>query len=375
VNDLFKRGLPFEIVDLRGLYLGEAADSVGLQAFSEALKATQSLEILEIPTKNITVEGAKLLEEALKVNRSLHTFIVNNNGGKLKPYRWEEGITTGHPYSMLGQSRSQQPNDFLWLSAALKTNQSLTEVDLSHNAITLDGWKWLSEALKTNQSLTSLNLTPTHVSPEGCHLLSEALKHNQVLSHLVMNNNYIATEGCRWLSGALKVSQSLTELGLYNNNITADGCKWLTDGLKFNQSLLVIDLEGNDIMSEGFKWLLDCLKINRALIRVVYDQKHMQVEEIQNMQQMFDRNRNFQRELITRTIIAIISVAKRPESYCVFPAEIWVLIFKHISFPGIQSFEGVAKMIFANISAICDKIRDHSPLTIKRANNKLNLFV
>ena len=53
------------------------------------------------------------------------------------------------------------------LFEALKTNNTITSLDLRDNSLTEEDIKLLSEALKTNISITSLNLSYNKINVEG----------------------------------------------------------------------------------------------------------------------------------------------------------------------------------------------------------------
>ena len=62
------------------------------------------------------------------------------------------------------------------LSTALKTNATLTSLDLSLNNVCPAGAESLSTALKTNTTLTNLDLSLNNVGPAGAESLATALK-------------------------------------------------------------------------------------------------------------------------------------------------------------------------------------------------------
>ncbi|KAG9060730.1 hypothetical protein KI688_008941 [Linnemannia hyalina] len=68
------------------------------------------------------------------------------------------------------------------LSETLKTNSSLTTLNLERNSIGDNGAQALSEALKTNSTLTTLNLLRNSIGDNGAQALSEALKTNSTLT-------------------------------------------------------------------------------------------------------------------------------------------------------------------------------------------------
>ncbi|KAF9431949.1 hypothetical protein BGZ76_011486 [Entomortierella beljakovae] len=153
----------------------------------------------------------------------------------------------------------------LALSEALKTNTALTTLDLQGNLIGNEGALALSGALKTNTTLTTLNLQGSMIRREGAIALSEALKTNTTLTALNLQGSLIDKEGVLALSDALKTNTTLTNLNLMKNSIEIDGAHALSEALKTNATLTTLDLQGNIIGKKGAHALSDALKTNTAL--------------------------------------------------------------------------------------------------------------
>ncbi|KAF9112498.1 hypothetical protein BGX30_007266, partial [Mortierella sp. GBA39] len=66
--------------------------------------------------------------------------------------------------------------EFGILAEALKTNSTLTTMDLQYNSIGLDGAKALAEALRTNSTLTTLKLYGNSIGSDGAMALSKVTK-------------------------------------------------------------------------------------------------------------------------------------------------------------------------------------------------------
>ncbi|EMP38641.1 NACHT, LRR and PYD domains-containing protein 3 [Chelonia mydas] len=145
------------------------------------------------------------------------------------------------------------------LAAVLRTNQSLTELDLGYNQyiggsgvqLLCEGLKhpncksqrlglwncglkgascgYLAAVLRTSQSLTELELRDNvSLGYSGVQLLCEGLKHpNCKLQRLGLQSL-----SCGDLSSVFSTSQTLTELDLKNNTIRDSGVQLLCEGLK-----------------------------------------------------------------------------------------------------------------------------------------------
>ncbi|KAF9577007.1 hypothetical protein BGW38_008081, partial [Lunasporangiospora selenospora] len=148
---------------------------------------------------------------------------------------------------------------------ALKTNSTLTTLDLFSNGIGDDGAKALAEALKINSALTNLYLNHNSIGVNGAKALAESLKVNSTLTTLDSYNNIIGDDGAKALAEALKINSTLTTLCMGHNNIGDDGANTLADALKINSTLTTLKLEQNNIGDDGAKALAETLKINSAL--------------------------------------------------------------------------------------------------------------
>ncbi|KAF9578686.1 hypothetical protein BGW38_005403, partial [Lunasporangiospora selenospora] len=150
------------------------------------------------------------------------------------------------------------------LAEALKINSTLTALDLFYNKIGVYGAKALAEALKINSTLTTLNLDYNNIGDNGTKALAEALKINSILTTLNLYSNNIGNDGAKALAVALKINSNLTTLDL-NHNIGVDGAKALAEALKINSTLTTLNLLTNKIGVDGAKALAEALKINSNL--------------------------------------------------------------------------------------------------------------
>ncbi|KAF9176569.1 hypothetical protein BGZ50_000303 [Haplosporangium sp. Z 11] len=94
-------------------------------------------------------------------------------------------------------------NELGILAETLKTNTTLTTLDLGNNSIKDSGAVVLSEALKTNLTLTILDLGINSIGNNGAVALSEALKTNSTLTTLNLEGNSVGVNGVLALSEAL----------------------------------------------------------------------------------------------------------------------------------------------------------------------------
>ncbi|KAF9944994.1 hypothetical protein BGZ72_001783, partial [Mortierella alpina] len=142
-------------------------------------------------------------------------------------------------------------NGALALSEALKINSTLTTLDLWNNSIGDNGAQALSEALKTNSTLTTLDLRGNSIWFKGLLAFSEAFKTNSTMTTLDLRSNLFKDNIAMTLSETFKTNSILTTLDLQNNSIGDNGAQALSEGLKINSTLTTLDLRNNSIGSKG----------------------------------------------------------------------------------------------------------------------------
>jgi hypothetical protein len=113
------------------------------------------------------------------------------------------------------------------------------ELALAHNSIKEKEVGILAEALKTNSTLTTLNLYKSSIGSDGAKALAEALKTNSTLTTLDLQRSSIGDDGAKALAEALKTNSTLTTLDLSWNSIGSDGAKALAEALKTNSTLTI----------------------------------------------------------------------------------------------------------------------------------------
>ncbi|KFH69340.1 hypothetical protein MVEG_04154 [Podila verticillata NRRL 6337] len=156
-------------------------------------------------------------------------------------------------------------NEFGILAVMLKTNSTLTTLDLTGNSIGNNGAQALAEALMTNSTLTTLNLEGNNIGDKGAQALTEALKTNSTLTTLNLEGNNIGDKGAQALAEALKTNSTLTTLNLRWISIGDNGAQALAEALKTNSPLINLDLRSNSIGDNGAQALAEALKTNSTL--------------------------------------------------------------------------------------------------------------
>jgi len=152
------------VVSLQTLSLwGNNIGDVGCIALSEVLIVNTTIQALDISDCNITITGAVALCSALKVNTSLINLEIGGNliGNELANLFGEvpflqkldiSGMNIGNEGAII-------------LSESLKKNKTLTKLDLSYNKIGESGAESLWRMLQGNTLLKKLGLIGTKGTP------------------------------------------------------------------------------------------------------------------------------------------------------------------------------------------------------------------
>ncbi|KAL1504242.1 hypothetical protein AB1Y20_010651 [Prymnesium parvum] len=160
---------------------GNDIGAEGLREVAAALKTNTTLTSLDLSGNGIGAEGAREVAAALKTNTTLTSLDLSVRRlplrshllrphptpstrphtpapPPLRPHHLHPPITSRTADNRIGAKGAKE------VAAALKTNTTLTSLNLSGNDIGAEGAKEVAAALKTNTTLTSLNLSYVEAS-------------------------------------------------------------------------------------------------------------------------------------------------------------------------------------------------------------------
>jgi hypothetical protein len=167
-----------------------AVDGNTINECLEKIIKCPQLVRLNLSYNNINADGAGILADVLKVNRSLQYLRLNDNN-----------IST---------------NGATKIADALKENECLVELELANNNIGCDETMKIAVALEVNKTLTTLELSANKICDEGAKALADSLIVNMTLKKLTINNNQIGNDGAMKIANA---SHRLERLSLKDNSI------------------------------------------------------------------------------------------------------------------------------------------------------------
>ena len=234
----------------------------------------------------IGAPGASSLARALRSNRSLTYLDVSfNEIGKAGAAALAEALQTNCTLSHLflcgnaiGDSGTAS------LGEGLKSNCTLTRLYVTENGIGDLGAEALEKAMQSNRSLTHLNLRVNLIGDLGAAALARALESTGIqLTHVNLALNEISCVGAEALAKALESNSSLKALELGSNAIGSSGASSFGKALRSNRTLTHLILTGNSITQCGVAELVDALLINNSLIYLNAEDNPVSSLEAENL--------------------------------------------------------------------------------------------
>lgn len=167
------------------------------------------------------------------------------------------------------------------LAEAISVNKSIKTLGLSKNLIGSDellnvlnpslitGGEALGSMLRLNTTLTELDLSWNAIRLESAIAIADALMQNNTLKTLYLGYNSFGDMPSQILGRTLKTNTGLTLLDLEYNSITPKAATVLANAISFNETLLKLNINGNVLGKIGAQALVAAIqrssRENRAL--------------------------------------------------------------------------------------------------------------
>ena len=228
-----------------------------------------TIQAIQVASKNLTVEQAKRLADALvKVAREKKSTVTTLNLDFNEIM--DEGVMAVS--KVIGNERSVVEKLTLYacgitgvgameLAGALATNKTVRSLTLSRNSIT-SGVPKIADALAVNSSLQSLDMYSCGIDCDGATALASALE-NSALNRLdIVSNKNMGLKGLAHIANALKKNKSLKVLEISDNGINDEIVQMFALALQENKetALKELNLAYNEITQAGADFLVQALK-------------------------------------------------------------------------------------------------------------------
>ena len=184
---------------------------------------------------------------------------------------------------MLRDTRNKHAHLTAILARALRSNCTLTHINLRRRAIRSPGASEIAKALQSNLTLTHLNLNGNGINNCGAEDLAQALQSSCALKYLDLSHNVIGDQGAVALAKALESNRTLTYLnleyryfpvvdpvvyslrGLDYERIGEAGAAAFAETLRSNSVLARLNLQNHRIGNAGAAAIGQSLKSNCTL--------------------------------------------------------------------------------------------------------------
>jgi len=144
--------------------------------------------------------------------------------------------------------------EMLKIFEALGTNSTVTELKLAHNSSD-ESVGELCAMLRTNRSITKVDISSNDIHDKGISALGEMLKTNSTLKELNLASNFCRGE-TKDIAAGLAVNRGLTKLNLNVSQIDDAGARALQVALEQNKTLRELSGFNNVVIDKELrKWL------------------------------------------------------------------------------------------------------------------------
>lgn len=241
IANMIKENTTIVKLNLESNCLGE----YGIHELANALRVNTTITNLNLSRNNLEEYGTQEIADALCMNTTITALNLSSN--------------------CLGE------NGALIIAEALYVNATLRSLDLSHNYLRRHsfcseiGIIAITNALCKNKTITELNLEHTKIGLNGARELSKALCVNKTLKILNLEHNKLRESGACAIAEALCVNTTLQCLNLSNNKLEKYGVHVIVDALCNNNTITSLDLVWNELGENEKKGVRDALRENHTL--------------------------------------------------------------------------------------------------------------
>ena len=151
------------------------------------------------------------------------------------------------------------------ISDCLKINNTLCELNLSSNRITVEGAKRFAEVIKVNTTLERLNISHNAISDGGIIAISDCLKINSRLCELNLSSSCITVEGSKRLAEAIQINTTLQELNISKNYISKEGVMRIVEACTINKTLHKLVCTHNNLSKSGLAAINEYIRKENAV--------------------------------------------------------------------------------------------------------------
>jgi Ran GTPase-activating protein (RanGAP) involved in mRNA processing and transport len=223
-----------------------------------------------LPVKHLKGEGSEEMDfshqEIQYEDVIIISFLLNGSRGSLHTINLANNAVCEKEPGLEDKPRSGRSPESLWGLDSLFTavrSSSVQVLDLSNNAIGIDGCEIVSNHVSQGLPVTVLKLGNNQLCGKrrdlldhwqgdyevaGFEAVANSFKANKGIVHLDLSENYIGPEGASFLEGVVAMGNArLTHLDVSWNNIGPSGCASLTTVVQKLPGLVILNIADNNL--------------------------------------------------------------------------------------------------------------------------------
>eukprot|EP01106_Pelomyxa_sp_JSP_P007728 TRINITY_DN2249_c0_g1_i27.p1 TRINITY_DN2249_c0_g1~~TRINITY_DN2249_c0_g1_i27.p1 ORF type:complete len:1104 (-),score=184.52 TRINITY_DN2249_c0_g1_i27:92-3403(-) len=244
--------------------------SPAVKALAEALVVNTTLSCLSLQYLLQSSEQVQFLGKALKVNNTLTSLDISSTNciddTAVEVLASTLSVNSTLKILGLGGADFENLNGLKLLTAAISKQSTIVSIAFMQARWSPDGLSYLCEFLKTDKSLTSLDLTGLNPTSAELLQIAETLKVNTSLKSLLIRcTNF---DEAKPVTEILRASKSLTYLNLGGPEAwDPNAVKALASGLKETTSLVTLDLPSSNALDNRDRAFFETLSSSKFLKR------------------------------------------------------------------------------------------------------------
>ena len=177
-------------------------------------------------------------------------------------------LSSNYPITKLDVSSNELSSSTDIIFKSLHHNNVLTELLLWHTSLkSSDYIQSLGQMLTTNNTLSVMDISDNAIGVSGADKIGKMLYHNKSITSVDLGSNNIGDEGVEKLVEHLKSNKTIKHLGLWGNNITSNGANHLSKLFSLNHTTVnSIELSNNPLEDEGVDLILQSITITMEYV-------------------------------------------------------------------------------------------------------------
>jgi Ran GTPase-activating protein (RanGAP) involved in mRNA processing and transport len=290
--------------------------NIGVKLICEMLLKNNTLTDMGIGDNDFNVEGTRHLISVLKNNTSITRLDLSHSNLEESEYFDNDVIKEftallSHQSTLKYLNISSNNNlgeiGAKYFSDVFASNTTLTGLNLSYCGIKTEGFASVANKLKYNTTLQTIKLGGEDAGI-NCQILIEVLKTNKSITSIDLSENDINAEIAEGLANMLKMNNTIKTFHLGDNPITNTGAKHIGKMLEINKTLESLNLRFIGIDLEGFEILIEALMFNTTLVELIADFTHKHDED----NEKYEASNKKQEKLLLRNQLLL----KYPQFAC-----------------------------------------------------------